>query len=201
MSQVFLLSTVVISVMTVFFGLSSAAAFKLSQSQRDGVDLALSILGVLSGIGLVATHPNTTYLSIGIATTLSNGIFCYGPAHRLREAQAGQTAGIPSPQGEALVSDLAKVLPRLALQCEEIGGPDLAAAAALARRAASIDSSAMSSLIEHALFHELWDYISQAIDHADFDPLFASEVDALQAEWEGDGVLAVAALRCGSKAS
>lgn len=38
---------------------------------------------------------------------------------------------------------------------------------------------------EHALYWRLWDYLSVAIDHSDYDPIYDVDVQALESEMAG----------------
>jgi len=74
----------------------------------------------------------------------------------------------------------------LAARLAQIDGEKIAAATELVNKArASVAIFEKSARAEHALWHSLWGFISQALDHNEFAPVHADAVDALEAELAG----------------
>ena len=81
--------------------------------------------------------------------------------------------------------DVRTTLARFISKAERAGGPELRAAADIARQAAFLDPTTYSADAEHALFMELWGHVSRALDHEDFDTDLFAVVNALEAEMAG----------------
>lgn len=92
-------------------------------------------------------------------------------------------AGLVDPESTGMDKES---LAYLAERLESIASDELNAAAALVRKVMASSSAALENPeAEHALFHAVWNHISQAADHAEYAPQFAQQVDALEAEMAG----------------
>ena len=79
-----------------------------------------------------------------------------------------------------------ETLEYLAQRLEVLAKGDFCEATALVRKVMESDSPALRKPeAEHALFHAVWDYVSKALDHEDYDPANEQAVYALEAEMAG----------------
>ncbi|RJX80331.1 hypothetical protein D3M70_12340 [Pseudomonas sp. LS-2] len=74
----------------------------------------------------------------------------------------------------------------LAQRIEAVARGDFCEAAVLVRKVMVSPSLALQKPdAEHALFQAVWDYVSKALDHEDYDPEDKQAVYALEAEMAG----------------
>ncbi|HCH7782484.1 TPA: hypothetical protein NNM78_001917 [Pseudomonas aeruginosa] len=74
----------------------------------------------------------------------------------------------------------------LAQRLEAVATGDFCEAAVLVRKVMASPSPALRKPdAEHALFQAVWDYVSKALDHEDYDPANEQAVYALEAEMAG----------------
>lgn len=72
----------------------------------------------------------------------------------------------------------------LATRLERAARGDLCKAAQLVRKAMA-NLKVMHGEALHAFYWRLWDYVSVALDHDDFDPIYALDIQALESEMAG----------------
>lgn len=74
----------------------------------------------------------------------------------------------------------------LAQRLEAVAKGDFCEAAILVRKVMASTSTRLTHPdAEHALYHAVWDYVSQALDHNDYDPANELAVNALESEMAG----------------
>lgn len=79
-------------------------------------------------------------------------------------------------------SELEYLAARLAL----IDSEQITKATEIVRKAqSSLTNFEWDFKAEHALYHTLWDYVSQTIDHSDFSPEHSDALESLEAELAG----------------
>jgi hypothetical protein len=79
-----------------------------------------------------------------------------------------------------------ETLEYLAQRLEAVAKGDFCEAAILVRKVMASTSTRLSHPdAEHALYHTLWGYVSQALDHKDYDPANELAVYALESEMAG----------------
>lgn len=77
-------------------------------------------------------------------------------------------------------------LPYLLHRLNQIGKGECLDAADLVQKVLSSNSARLQeSEAEHALFHSVWNHLSNALDHEDFDVIHAPMVSALESEMAG----------------
>lgn len=79
-----------------------------------------------------------------------------------------------------------ETLEYLAQRLEAVAKGDFCEAAILVRKVMASTSPALNHPdAEHALYHAVWDHVSQALDHEDYDPANEQAVYALESEMAG----------------
>jgi hypothetical protein len=79
-----------------------------------------------------------------------------------------------------------ETLEYLAQRLEAVAKGDFCEAAVLVRRVIASTSPALRHPdAEHALYHAVWDFVSQALDHEDYDLANEQAVYALESEMAG----------------
>ena len=79
-----------------------------------------------------------------------------------------------------------ETLEYLAQRLEAVAKGDFCEAAVLVRKVIASSSPALSHPdAEHALYHAVWDHVSQALDREDYDPANEQAVYALESEMAG----------------
>jgi hypothetical protein len=74
----------------------------------------------------------------------------------------------------------------LAFRLEHVGQGECLDAAKLVRKVLTSTATTLQHPeAEHALFHAVWDHLSNALDHGDFDPAHEQKVVALESEMAG----------------
>lgn len=81
------------------------------------------------------------------------------------------------------MNDPKKKLKYLRSRLERLSGGELSAAESLVSAAISVDQ--IQPEAEHALFTELWEHISRALDHENFDLSNFDEVKSIESEVAG----------------
>ncbi|KZN20648.1 MULTISPECIES: hypothetical protein [Pseudomonas] len=79
-----------------------------------------------------------------------------------------------------------EALEYLAQRLEAVAKGPFCEAAVLVRRVIVSTSPALQQYdAEHALYHELWGYVTRALDHEEYDPANEQAVYALESEMAG----------------
>lgn len=74
----------------------------------------------------------------------------------------------------------------LAQRLEAVAKGNFCEAALLVRKVIASTSPALQQPdAEHALYHAVWDYVSQALDHEEYDSAHEQQVYALESEMAG----------------